>query len=473
MKVLRKLATIALILVAGASLISCSKDDDNNNARGNNGGEGPGVSVVGEWFENSSAGNIKVLATSNYKDNGSVEFWLGYVESPNSLYYSFDGTYSLNDNAITQSYVSPLTGDNVKEVRNIVSVDKYTLVTSSSVTAEQTVEHRIVKNYLMGVGESQTFDISSYDAGFTASSYTSTDESIAAVSTTGTIKAGKRGTAYVCGISEAGTAVIRVVVTDPNNVIDDFMSFVGGSIDNVTKVYGNGYIEVPGTMIERTYGLLDETTEKVVFAYASNTVLMATAYLRLDADSEAIKASFAKKYTLYGDSKTTPVYSTIIDGQEYRITYFINDAVIAYAPYIELPPKEYNFSVESFKQYDNLIMMKKADAAAAAVGVTISEEDLLNGWFDITPSGNEVFNMVTVMFDEDPDSDEYMDITSVMMTTKSGIKQADIEEWYADNYTATGDPKNPYQSSTSPVYYISFKASGSRTIVNYKFRKNK
>ena len=470
MKVFNKFATMAMLLVAGMTLVSCSEERDENDPITP---DPSAPSVVGEWFENSSAGNVKMLGTSNYKEDGSADFWLGYVESPNSLYYNFDGSYSLGNNAITQKYVSPITGDNVTETLNIVSIDKYTLVTMSAATTTQNVEHRIVKNYEMAVGASQAFDISSYDASFSATSFTSTDESIAAVSATGVITAGKRGTAYVSGTSDAGTAVIRVIVTDPNNYIDDFMTFMGKSIDDVTAVYGNGYIEVPGTLTERTYGLLDETTENVVFSYFANTVLMATVSLRSGADSEAIKASFEKKYTLYNNSKYVPVYSTIVDDQEYHVTYFISDGTIIYMPYIEQPPKEYNFSAESFEQYDNLIMMKKADVAAAAVGVTISNGDMENGWFDITPSGNEVFSQVTVMFDEDPDSDDYMDITSVLMTTKSGIKQADIEEWYADNYTATGDTKNPYQSSTSPVYYISFKQSGSHTIVYYKFRKNK
>lgn len=464
MNTIKKIRVLMFAMVASMLFISCSKDDDSGSSQ-------PKPSIIGEWFEDASEGDVKMFSTMNCHEDNTVDFWFGYTNTPTSLYDDYSGTYSLDGNTLTEKYVSPITGENTTDVYEVVSISKYTLVTKLQKGNSTTQMSRIVDTVKMTVNEVSAFNAN--DPELVPLSYKSSDESVAKVDASGKITAIKRGTTYISGLANNGTAVIRVVVDDPNNVIDDFMSFVGGSIDNVTRIYGNNYVEVSGTLVERTYALLDETTENVVFSYYGGVVMMATATLRSSVDSEAIVASFDKKYTRFNDSKYVPVFSTIVDEQEYHITYFISDGMIVYMPYIETPQTEYNFSSANFEQFDNLITMGTADAVANIYGITLTEDNMENGWFDIEDTNNEVFREVSVMFNEDPDDDEFMKLTSVILYTKSGIKQADIEQWYADHYTATGDEKNPYQSSTSPVYYISFKQVGSSTAVYYKFRKNK
>lgn len=467
MKTINKFFTMAMLLVAGLAFTSCT-DDDGNGGSGNSNESG---AIIGEWFQDAGVGDVKQYSASKYNEDGSAEFMLLYVNTPTSLYYKYDGRYSLNGTSLSEIYVSPLTGENTTDKYEVISIDKYALTVKFLGNNTTDVMNRIVDNYAMTVGSSKTFDYSA--EGFSPAVYKSSDETVVRVSASGNIEAVKRGTAYVSATATEGTAVIRVSVTDPDNYIDDFMSFIGGSIDNVTKVYGNNHIEVTEGIVERTYALADELIQSVMFGYFSGTVLMASAQLREGVNSDAIISSFNKKYTLYKESKYVPVYSTTIDGQEYHITYFISDGVIAYMPFIETPDSGTNYPSAAFEQFDNLIMMGTADVAAKAFGITLTEDNMEDGWFDIEDFDNEVFREVSVMFNEDPDDEEYMNITSVMLFTKSGIKQADIEQWYATHYTATGDEKNPYQSSTTPVYYISFKESGSSTTVYYKFRKNK
>ena len=467
MKTINKLFTMAMLLAAGLSSTSCSSDDDDNSKNPKE-----EYTIIGEWFQDASAGNVKQYSASKYNEDGSAEFMMLYVNTPTSLYFKYGGSYNLSGTSLSESYVSPLTGDNTTDKYEVVSLDKYALTVKFSGNNATDVMHRVVDNYSMTVGSSKTFDYNT--DGFSPTAFKSSDETVVRINASGNIEAVKRGTAYVSATATDGTAVIRVTVIDPDNYIDDFMSFVGGSIDNVTKVYGNNYIEVPNTLVERTYALADELAESVMFGYFSGTVLMANVQLRGGINSNAIIDSFNKKYTLYKESKYVPVYSTTVDGQEYHITYFISDGMIVYMPYIETPePEPGNYPSAAFEQFDNLIMMGTADVAAKAFGITLTEENMEDGWFDIEGFDNEVFRQVSVMFNEDPDDDEFMNITSIMLFTKSGIKQADIEQWYANHYTATGDEKNPYQSNTSPVYYISFKESGSSTTVYYKFRKNK
>lgn len=469
MKTINKLFTMAVLLTAGLIFTSCSKDDDD---KGGGGQPQKEATIIGEWFQDASAGDVKQYSAAKYNEDGSAEFMMLLVTTTESLYYNYNGSYSLKGSSLSESYVSPITGENATDKYEVVSLDKYALTVKFLGNNATDVMNRIVDNYSMTVGDSKNFGYSA--DGFSPTAYKTSDEAIVRVSASGSIEAVKRGTAYVSATSAEGTAVIRVTVTDPDNYIDDFMSFIGGPIDNVTKVYGNHYIEVPNTLVERTYALADELVESAMFAYFGGTVLMANVQLREGVDSEAIISSFKKKYTLYKESKNVPVFSTVIDGQEYRISYFISLGTISYMPNLETPePEPGNYSSAAFEQFDGLIMMGKADAAAKAFGITLTEENMEDGWFDIEGFDNEVFRQVSVMFNEDPDDEEYMNITTIMLFTKRGIKQADIEQWYATHYTATGDEKNPYQSNTSPVYYISFKESGSSTTVYYKFRKNK
>lgn len=467
MKPINKFFTMAMLLAAGLSFTSCSNDGDDN---GGGGKSGEKATIIGEWFQDASVGDVKLLSTVKFNEGGTSDYWLMYINTPTSLYYNYSGSYSLNGKSLEEKYVSPISGDNTTDRGEITLLDNYTLTISNTATNSVGTFNRIVDNYQMTVGNSKAFGYSTAD--FKAESFKSSDESVVRINASGNIEAVKRGTAYISAIATVGTVVVRVTVNDPNNYIDDFMSFMGGPIDNVTKVYGNNYYEVSETLVERTYALGDEFVERVVFSYFGGIVMVANVTLREGVDSDAIIASFEKKYIRIDDSKYVPKFSTFVDDQEYHIYYFINDGMIVYTPYVETPKPDYNFSSENFEQFDNLIMMGTANVAANAFGITITEENMEDGWFDINNVDNEVFRQASVMFNEDPDDEDFMKITSIMLFTKSGIKQADIEQWYADHYTATGDEKNPYQSSTSPTYYISFK-EGSSTTVYYKFRKNK
>lgn len=464
MKKISKLTVLTVALAAGALFASCSEDENSKAPEFS-------PSIIGEWFEDASEGDAQLYSTTEIKEDGTLSMWFGYASSPQSLYFTYDGTYSYNDEKLTQRYVSPITGDNTTEEYDVKAVDDYTLTLYAENVATTSTHHRIVNTYNMSVGESKAFSVN--DTNFDATSYSSTNNSIAQVDGSGNIVAMKRGMAFICANSSIGTAVIRVVVTDPDNVIDDFMSFIGSSITEVEKVYGRNYIEVPSIPTERTYALLDETTESVVFQHFSGVVLAIVANLRNDVNSDAIIESFSKKYNVENIGRVSARFNTVVDDQKYSILYLIGDGMITYMPVIETPePGTTEYPSAAFEQFDNLITMGTATDAANMFGYQLTEENMEDGWFDIDVE-NEVFSSVTVMFDEDPDSDDFMSITSVSMSTKSGIKQEDIEYWYKEHYTATGDEKNPYSSSTNPVYYVSFKTSGSRTLVYYKFRKNR
>lgn len=428
-------------------------------------------SIVGEWFEDASTSSLKNMVVSNYHENGTVDFWWGYADETTSLYLNYDGTYTLNGTALQQKYVSPINGDNTTTDLEVKSLTKYALTTFLSLHNTTEVAYRIVDTYQLAVGGTKAFQFD--DKEFTATSYTTSDASVATVDNAGSITARKRGTAYITAKASVGAAVIRVVVTDTENVIDDYMSFMGGTIDNVTNAYGSNFVEVEGEVFtERQYTLIDEYVEKVGFQYFNGQVLVVNIILRSGVDSDAIVESYKKKYTVEHEGKVSCRFSTEKDDQKYILTYFISDGWISILPYVEVPEPQYNFSSAAFEEFDQLIMMGTATEVAQAFGHQITAEEMEEGSFDIDTE-NEVFSTVSILFDEDPDSDDYMKIGTVMLMTRAKIKQADIEQWYKDHYTATGEDLNPYISSTTPPYYVSFKDSGARCFVYYKFSKRK
>ncbi len=466
MKYIKNLFVLVISLMAGMSLVGCADDIVKERPISN------GRTIIGEWLEVSAEGNFKTYGTSKYNQDNTVDMWLALLDVPSSFYYNYAGTYTLDGNTLTQKYANPMTGENVTEVYTVDVKDKYTMTITAPKNNSTSTAHRVVDTYEVKVGERRSFFI--LDSYFSATSYQSTDESIARVEADGTIIAVRRGLAFISATSSAGTAVIRVVVTDPNNYIDDFMSFMGGSINDVTAVYGNDYIETQsqGVLTERTYALLDERIENVIFGYASGKVLTATATVREGVDKDAIFELFNKRYTPVSVSKTSGQYSTVKDGQKYAIYYFPGQSMVVYMIDLTNPDDDDDkFSDEDYKQYESLLLMGTADAAADYLGHgEFTEEELEDGYFDYDIPDNEIFSSLTVMFNEDPDDEEYMQITTIQLMTKANISKADIEEWYKEHYQVYNE-LNYYNDD--PRYYIYFREKGARCFVYYSFRPTK
>lgn len=468
MKKIKLIKFFSVVLFVAIFVTGCSNNDDSIIEPPPYQNEEP--TIFGEWFEDASEGKTQIYLTNNYKEDGTSKVWFGYASASNSILYDYDATYSYDNNIVIEKYVDPISGDNITEEYKVNGLTKYTLTLYYAPQETTSTQHRIVDTYNLSVGDTKSFIIN--DPNFVASEYYSTNSGVATVDNSGNIVAVKRGFSFVCAKSSIGTAVIRVIVTDSENVIDDFSSFLGKPIEEVEKVYGNNYYEFAGDVqTERVYALMDEKIADVDFMYMGK-VYNIVVDLRDGVDSNSIIDSFKKKYNLQSESSVSARFNTEIDGQKYAIFYYIKDGKIKYMTDMTPEPEEGNYSSASFEEYNNLITLGTVTNVANQLGYQLTDEDMEDGFFNKTVS-NEVFDRVSVSFDEDPESDDYLQVSSVSLRAKSGVTQEDIEYWYKNNYTATGDEKNPYSSSTSPVYYVSFKKNGSRIYVNYQFRKNK
>lgn len=385
----------------------------------------PAYSIVGEWFDDASTEDYKFMATLNYKENGTFTSWTGLAMQQRNLYYNEEGTYTFSGNTLTQKYIDGILGENTVDVCDVRTLDKYNLFLYYSQQSSTSELHRIIDTYNLTVGESKNIAID--DNEFVPVAYSSTDLRVATVQN-GSIRAVKRGTAYVSVKSSIGTAVIRVVVTDPNNVIDDYLEYLGESIDDVTKEFGDYCFQ--GETIEsgvpsKKYELLDEYVEEVAFYYNSEgTVTRIIASIRLgtsvDYIAKALERKHEYKYELEGDY----YYSTIKDGKEVVVIWGAVDYTISY------DFKYDNTKQGAYEDYDNLILLT-AEQAAKQLGCEITNVDLAQGYF-VARVNNNLFYSVVVKFDE-----KSHEVTGVQLRCPSDLTRSDIEGWYKEHYFET------------------------------------
>lgn len=462
---MKRMKNLWLIVVTAISLItfsSCSKDE------GEKSDFSPAL-LEGEWFEDASEGmNANAISTTYFDGYGKVSMWTGYSTPMQGIYLDSEGSYEIKGNTLTIKSISSITGGNQTDVYEVKGLDYYTMTLYSASFATTSVNNRIIDTYNMNVGDNKLFEVG--DKEFVPNIYVSTNDYVATVDNAGNIIAKKRGFCFVSATSSKGTAVIRINVSDPDNVVDDFMKFMMGSIDEVTATYGTDFIEIDANpLVERCYTFIDNMMDNVRISYSGSVVYAATVQLHSWVDKDEIVESLSKKYIIEGITNNYANFVTEIDGQKFKIMYIFKDGIITYIADMT-KNKEYNFPADAFEEFDNLIMMGTANNIANAFHHEITEEEMEDGLFDVNVE-NDIFKSFTVIFNEDPEDEDYMKISSIMLSTKSGIKIADIEEWYKDHYEETGDEKNPYCSKTNPVYYIRFKQN-SWTTVYYSYRKS-
>lgn len=469
MKFNHKPFLLALVVLAGLST-SC-KDEDvllNSGTPNPPTPPTPTYSVKGQWLQETTSGGVQVMATDNYKEDGTFDSWIYFAGDQ----YTYSGTYTYSDNKLTRRYVSPITNSNTVEVYIVNKLDKYSM--SSTLDAVQASEnfYRIVNTYQMNVGDSRAFSVD--DADFAATAYSSTNPQVATVDATGKIQAVKRGFAFIKASTASSTAAIRVEVADASHPVDDLMPFMGGSIENVKAAFGDNYTEIPGELLtEWRYDVIDNVIKSVSFSHLMGNVMTATISLRDEADFNAIAQYLDEHYTLKQSNSAFRQYSTEVGDERYAIMLSLSQKLITFMRDFSNPdPEQKTFPDEAYQQFDGLILQKINDAASA-LNYELTEEDWENGFTELISIDNPIFASLSLIFDEDEDSDEYMEVGTVTLDCKNGIKQEDIEGWYKEHYEATGDELNPYYRGGDKPYWVSFRQSGSRLEVLYKTSKRK
>lgn len=293
------------------TLNSCSHVDDEE-----------GVNIAGEWLEDDSTDDDTKMYISNYKEGGGMANCWIKVTADEGFVNNKVGTYSVKGSDLTLNYYDDMINMNVMEEYSIRNVTDYTLMLYYAENGSTTTAYRIIDTYNMKVGE--TRNVSIEDSKFSPSAYKSNYKRIATVNNNGVITAVKRGTAYIIASSATEKAVIRVVVTDPNNAIDDYMSYLGCNLDAIKNAFGKSYTELTDEYGDSFlhYYIYDDYYESAVFYYKlmevgwlgwqkSNVVNRIFIDIRENVSQTIIKESLSKEFEYLGTIDGVELYGVI------------------------------------------------------------------------------------------------------------------------------------------------------------------
>lgn len=458
----------SIILIAMVLLASCSKSDDDNTSGGGGGGETPKPGmpdyaslIVGEWFVNGDTGNSLTCGFSSFNSNGSFTSTLMSASLNASDYSSWSGTYKVSGDTFSEEYNDPYDGKYVSATYEIKRITKYDMELYLKAYGMYEQSHKIVDTYQMQVGETKEVRIN--DSEFTPLTYSSYDKKVATVSTSGTITAVKRGVSYIQVSSSIGIAVVRVVVTDPNNFLDDMVPYLGEDIAVASAIYGTAYVEQDqgDGRIMRHYFLVDELMRQVGFYYDTSSKLVSSIIVafRNSVDISKIKASFDKKYEFVGNADDgDEVYTTTkndvivyirINHDLGTVMYWLDE----YNPYQDMD--------EALKNISTYL----ATDVARIWGYTITEKDFGRGYY-LLDFGNSIYDNIAIMFNKETYVIEY-----IWAFAKAGVTRSDVEKWYQQNYIKTSSDYYPYYDSVNNIYIHIDESDGIVEVV-YAFANN-
>ena len=402
---------------------SCSSDDDDDQQSSNSTTQ----LLVGDWLEDNSTSDSKNMMATTYTADGKMSVWFANVDKDNNMMLNYDGTYTLNDNKLAEKYVSPASGTNVVDNYDVLSVDKYTFTSYSTRTNTNIEYNRIVETRQLNVGE--TFNISIDDAEFIPTSYTSIETRVATVTTSGQVTAVKRGLTFIKVKSSIGTAVIRLQVNDPANVIDDMTGLLGATTTELTAQLGNFYNDYDlNAGPARVYEMFDPVLSEVLVSFdAKGRASTIITGLREGYNSQALIQSLSNKYSYVNG--TSYLFQFTLNGKGGLIAFDTEYGQVSY---------QYLESDDVLATYDSFINMT-IDEVAKDRGFTLSSDELASGYVTKTISNNKYFDQVSLVFDTTTHA-----MNMIRMRCKEGITRNDVEDWYKDKYWVCGSTAADY-----------------------------
>lgn len=441
------------VLIISIGFVNCTNNDDDQQES---------YSITGEWFVDESSSTIKMMKTIEFLEDGYFKGWTTEVSKVDNYRNNLVGTYNFTSGLIDITYSEVNSPKQVTNKYHVNSADKYTLNITDNSSGYQSVFHKIINTINMTVGDNKPFTIP--DTDFSPISYKSCDESIAVVNSSGIIHAIKRGTTYIRVMAPVGEADVRVIVTDPNNVIDDYTKYIGINYINVVNDYGRAILEGEMTSGQYTlkYEVLDDISKEVNFFYhPNNQVYEAIIAFQEDVDLSGIISAFDEKYEKRTSKDPAQHFYHANNGDE-SIIIDINETFNGIM---------YKLDYNAFEEYDYFIMLD-IDQALDQLKVEYNKEELHSYYgvsFDL--NGNEYFDNLSIEYNPNT-----LKITEVTLKCKLGVSARDIESWYKNHYFKTGYSDYKYGTHANNLvsdYFISIYRNSFFTFVKYADLNNK
>lgn len=431
MKALLHYLAIALSVLAVVSLTACSDNDDIG------GGYQWDYPVVGEWYQDLGiqTDEIQQVCVSKYDSDGSMSGFIATAMTMDWNYTVAEGTYRIEGKKL---YENLLLDGSEKDTYDydIKSVGKYDMILYNNITVSDVIYHRIVDTYYLEVGETDMLGVN--DPDFIPMEYTSNDDLVATVSSGGTIEAVRAGTAYLSAISSSGTAVVRVVVTNPITGIDDFLAYFDEDISVATNAYGDMYEDLElkdeSSLTMRHYNLIDDRVQEIGFVYDDSGIVEDIRFVLRDPSLvDDLITAFYKRYEYKTEKKDYLYFQTKRSAKEVLISINTSYGLV-----------EFFCEDNPIAAADNLFYMT-ATEATAALGHELTESERTLGRFNVFPDSG-IFWGISVSFNK-----ETLEITSLYLYGNESLTYDEVYNWYAQHYTATGKTTGFQFSKIDPV----------------------
>lgn len=442
--------SVLLMLLLANIMVSCSEDDDD-------GGSG-GISVAdvaGEWYVETGA------STSEYKDcitfsldkDGHYKNTEYDINKYTGDMFTAEGTYSISGKKLRLQF--SVYGETFSSMPQITSLGKYDMTLFYPDTQIEERDHRIVDTWHMKVGDKDEVFIN--DPDFIAVEYSSDDERVATVSPTGTVEAVRQGTAYIMAVSPIGTAVIRVVVEHPQMIIDDFMAYFGENISVGTKAYGNLYNDLDYSygddqFLMRHYYLADDKIREFGLFYNESGMVEAISIIVRDHSlMESLIEAIEKVYEFRSERESNLIYRGTKNSRRVAIIVDPINGLIQYS---------YESNNDPYAIVDELASLTLSEFLDK-LDYEITDKDRADGYF-VVFLNSQVCSSVVVYFDEATNK-----ITCLRLRFREGISYDEVDNWYAQHYTATGLDEGWPRYYQYPSTYIYFSVEGGKVVVTY------
>ncbi len=396
-----------LLLTVTISLSSCSKDD--------NGLVYHKDDVVGEWFFDKTQNGQVNYALVTLSADGKFSDWEVRIGVTDDINILGEGTYTY-DGKVRFTYTTKYDPIQYYQEWTITTLTNYTMAVTEKRYSNQGVFHRVVDTYTVAVGENRQWSFSAPD--FYALSYHSCNDKVATVDDEGMIHAVKRGTTYIRAISGTEEVVIRVVVNDSDNVIDDYTKYIGKSVDQIVTDLGSPYLEhdMDNGMMNSSFRQDDEFIRNIgVYYFLREHAYEIIATFQDRVDIQPVIDFFDAKYIKHESSNEHHYVYTAINNGVY-VTIQVDD---------EYRNITYRWDQDGIEEFDGMILTS-IDNLTAWFGLDLSKAE--DGYLSCEID-NGLYEMIDVMFDE-----ETREIYGIQLMTVSGISFNAVINWFKERY---------------------------------------
>lgn len=245
------------------------------------------TALIGTWYTDDEP--LGLYAEHTYAA-GNVVSVSEYRQMYGYRRVHMTGSYEVNDATVSRT----LTSEAGLPTTESVSVDSLSTLYFRTVSADYGVAryYRIVGTLDMQAGTTSQLDVLRSLVPITGQvhevrSYKVKDESVASVDESGLLTAKRRGTTYVLADTPSGVAVVKVAVSDQENLWDDFSCVLGKSLEAVKQAYGpycayasdeslqyvfddyyvesmSAFVDAESHLVDSVVVMLNETTEPEV-----------------------------------------------------------------------------------------------------------------------------------------------------------------------------------------------------------------